>query len=173
VVRKIEWVDQGNEPYDLSGKAIGWGFNLSTNLKLGEKDVFIGQAIYGQGIQNLMNDAPTDIGIQNDFSNTNSPIKGVALPLFSFETYLNHTWNEKFSSAIGYSAIYTENSDGQHADAFREGRYASTNLLCRPTPTMTAGIELQWINRENYNDGWKASATKIQFSFRYSFKQKL
>ncbi|MBK6964307.1 MAG: hypothetical protein IPH20_10285 [Bacteroidales bacterium] len=74
-------MDQGNEPYDLSGKAIGWGFNLSTNLKLGTKDVFIAQAIYGQGIQNYMNDAPTDIGIQNDFSNTNAPVKGVALPL--------------------------------------------------------------------------------------------
>ena len=171
VVRKIEWVDQGYEPYDLSGKAIGWGFSLSSNLKLGEKDVFIGQAIYGQGIQNLMNDAPTDIGIQNDFSNTNSPIKGVALPLFSFVTYLNHQWNEKFSSVLGYSAIITENSDGQHPDAFRNGKYASTNLLYYPVPNITAGVELQWINRENYNDGWKTSATKIQFSFRYTFKQ--
>lgn len=171
IVRKIEWVDQGNHTYDLSGKAIGWGFNLSTNLKLGAKDVFIGQAIFGQGIQNYMNDAPTDIGIQNDFSNTKAPIKGVALPLFSFETYLNHQWNEKFSSTIGYSAIHTENSDGQNADAFREGKYASTNLLYYPAPNMMAGMEIQWINRENYKDGWKTSATKIQFSFRYSFKQ--
>jgi len=171
IVRKIEWVDQGIHLYDLSGKAIGWGFNLSTNLKLGAKDVFIGQVIYGQGIQNYMNDAPTDIGIQNDFSNTIAPIKGVALPLFSFETYLNHQWNEKFSSTIGYSAIQTENSDGQHADAFREGKYASTNLLYSPLPNITTGVELQWINRENYSDGWNTSATKIQFSFRYSFKQ--
>jgi len=171
IVRKIEWVDQGNQPYDLSGKAIGWGFNLSTNIKLGVKDVFIGQAIYGQGIQNYMNDAPTDIGIKNTFSNPEAPVKGVALPLFSFETYLNHKWNDKFSTALGYSAIHTENSDGQHADAFREGKYASANLLFYPTPDMTAGMEFQWINRENYNDGWKTSATKIQFSFRYSFKQ--
>jgi hypothetical protein len=171
LVRKIEWVDQGNEPYDLSGKAVGWGFNLSTNLKMGEKDVFIGQAIYGQGIQNYMNDAPTDIGIQNDFSNPDAPIKGVALPLFSFVTYLNHQWNSTFSSVLGYSAIITENSDGQHPDAFCEGRYASTNLIYYPVPNIAAGVELQWINRENYNDGWKTSATKIQFSFRYSFKQ--
>jgi hypothetical protein len=171
LVRKIEWVDQATHAYDISGSAIGWGFNLSTNLKISKKDVFVGQAIIGQGIQNYMNDAPTDIGIKNDFSNAKSPIKGVALPLFTFETYLNHQWNEKFSSAIGYSAIHTENTDGQHADAFRNGRYASTNLLFYPTPTMMAGVELQWINRENYNDGWKSSATRVQFSFRYSFKQ--
>ena len=82
-------------------------------------------------------------------------------------------WREKFSSCLGYSAIYTENSDGQYADAFREGKYASANLLYYPLPNMTAGVELQWINRENYNDGWNSSATKIQFSFRYSFKQQL
>jgi hypothetical protein len=173
LLRKIEWVDQGNEPYDLSGKAIGWGVNLSTNLKLGKQDVFIAQAIYGQGIQNYMNDAPTDIGIQNDFGNANSPVKGVALPLFSFSTYMNHQWNEKFSSMLGYSAIITDNSDGQRIDAFRKGRYASTNLLYYPAPNVTAGIEIQWIGRENYNDDWKTSATKIQLSFRYSFKQLL
>jgi len=172
VIRKIEWVDQGNQPYDLSGSAVGWGFNLSTNLKLGANDVLIGQFITGRGIQNLMNDAPTDIGIQNDFGNTNAPVKGVALPLLSFETYLNHQWNEKFSSVLGYSAIITKNSDGQHPDAFREGKYASTNLLYYPIPNMMAGVELQWVNRENYKDGWKTSATKIQFSCRYTFDQK-
>ncbi len=169
LVRKIEWVDQGNEQFDLSGKAIGWGLNLSTNLKLSEKDLFIGQTIYGSGIQNYMNDAPTDIGIQNDFDNLNSPVKGVALPLFTFSTYLNHRWNEKLTSSVGYSAITIQNSDGQNADAFHMGKYASTNLLYYPDPNIMVGLELIWINRENYNDNWKTSATKIQFSFRYSF----
>jgi hypothetical protein len=170
VIRKIEWVDQGQEPYDFSGDAIGWGLSFSSNLKLGKKDVFIGQAIVGQGIQNLMNDAPTDIGIQNDFSNPNAPVKGVALPLFSYVTYLNHQWSDEFSSSLGYSAIHTSNSDGQDSSAFRNGRYASINCLYHLTPSIMAGVELQWINRENYNDGWKSSATKIQFSFRYNFK---
>ena len=169
IVRRIAWVDMGNEPFDLSGKAIGWGFNLSTNLKLGARNVFMGQAIIGEGIQNYMNDAPTDIGIQNDFSNANSPIKGVALPLYSFSTYLNHTWNTNFSSSLGFSAIKIQNSDGQKPDAFRQGKYASVNLLYYPVPGVMAGVELLWINRENYSDGWKTSATKIQFSFRYSF----
>jgi hypothetical protein len=32
ILRSIQWVDQGQQPYDLSGSATGWGFNLSTNL---------------------------------------------------------------------------------------------------------------------------------------------
>ncbi|KGO96694.1 DcaP family trimeric outer membrane transporter [Flavobacterium enshiense] len=171
VVRKIEWVDEGLEPFDYSGKAFGWGFNLSSNLKIGKKDVFIGQTVIGKGIQNLMNDAPTDIGIQNDFGNPKAPVKGVALPLFGYTAYLNHQWNEKFSSIIGFSELKTDNSNGQTADAFRHGRYASTNLLYKPLPNFTSGIELQWIDRENYKDGWTSSATKIQISIRYFFSQ--
>ena len=169
IVRKIEWVDMGNEPFDLSGKAIGWGFNLSTHLKLNKRNLFIGQAVIGQGIQNYMNDAPTDIAIKNDFGNANAPVRGVALPLYSYSAYINHTWSDKFSSAIGYSAIVTDNTDGQNADAFREGSYASTNLLYYPVPDMTTGIEVQWIRRENYKDDWETSNTRIQMSFRYLF----
>jgi hypothetical protein len=172
IVRKIEWVDQGYQPYDLSGKAVGWGFNLSTKLKLGLKDVFKGQAIYGEGIQNYMNDAPTDIGIQNDFSNINTPIKGVALPVSSFSAYLDHKWSEMLSSSIGYSLVNITNSDGQSADAFRKGQYSSLNLLYYPFPNMMAGAEIIWIRRDNHSDGWSSSATKIQFSFRYNFMQR-
>jgi len=171
ILRKIAWEDQGQEPYDLSGSAIGWGFNLSSKLLFGKNDIFKGQVITGQAIQNLMNDAPTDIGIQNDFSNPTAPVKGVPLALFSFSSYLDHRWSNLFSSSLGYSAIFTENSDGQANDAFRQGHYASINLLYYPIANLMAGIELQWIHRKNYNDGWESSATKVQFSFRYSFSK--
>jgi hypothetical protein len=169
VVRRIKWIDQGTDQYDLSGQAIGWGFNLSTNLKLGKKDVFKGGVITGKAIQNFMNDAPTDIAIQNNFSDTISPVKGVPLPVVSFSTYLDHRWNEKFSSTVGYSAVFTDNTDGQAANAFRQGQYASINLLYYPVENLMAGLELQWIKRNNYNDGWTSMATKIQVSFRYNF----
>ncbi|MDX8337863.1 DcaP family trimeric outer membrane transporter [Draconibacterium sp. IB214405] len=173
VLRKIEWVYQGNEPYDLSGKVWGWGFNLSSNLNLNENNVLLLQSVAGKGIQNLMNDAPTDIGIKNDFSNTLRPIKGVALPLYSYSCYLNHRWNDKWTTAAGYSAIHTQNSDGQQPEAFRNGRYASANLLYTPLTNIMAGIELQWINCENHSDSWTTSATKVQLSFRYRFSQRL
>lgn len=169
IIRRIAWEDQGNDAYDLSGSAIGWGFNLSTRLDLGEKDKFKGQLITGRGIQNLMNDAPTDIGIKNNFSDTLAPVKGVALPLISFSAYLDHEWSSKLGSSVGYSAIFTGNSDGQAADAFRQGHYASVNMLYYPIKNLMAGIELQYIHRKNYNDGWTSAATRIQFSFRYSF----
>jgi hypothetical protein len=171
IVRKIQWVDLGNEPYDLSGHAIGWGFNLSSNLKLGSRSVFKGQVITGEAIQNVMNDAPTDIGIRKTPWDTIAPVKGVALPLVSFSAYLNHSWSKAFTSSAGYSAIFTGNSDGQTDDAFRQGHYASANLLYHPLANLMAGVEVQYICRKNYNDGWRSHDTRIQFSFRYNFSK--
>ena len=168
-LRKIEWIDLGTDQYDLSGKAIGWGFNLSTNLKLSVKDLFRAQAVFGSGIENLMNDAPTDIGIENNFSNPVSPVKGVALPVSGFTVYVDHRWNEKFSSSAGIAAVEIQNSNAQAEDAFRSGKYASINLLYSPIPNFLAGAEIIWINRHNFNDGWSSSSTKIQLSVKYSF----
>jgi hypothetical protein len=169
VVRKIEWIDLGTDQYNLSGKAVGWGFNFSTNLKITRKDLFRGQSVFGNGIENLMNDAPTDIGIENNFDDPVSPVKGVALPIAGFMTYLDHTWNNKFSSTIGFSNVSVRNSDGQADSAFKNGKFASLNLLYYPVENFTAGAELIWIKRENFNDGWSNSCTRIQISVRYSF----
>ncbi len=61
---------------------MGWGLNLSSNVNLGASNVLRLQFVYGEGIQNYMNDAPADIGIENNPGDPNAPIKGVALPMF-------------------------------------------------------------------------------------------
>jgi DcaP outer membrane protein len=75
IFRKISWVDTGTGPYNLSDTVLGWGVNTSSNLKFGSNSVGRLQVVYGRGIENYMNDAPIDIGIENNFSNPVSPIK--------------------------------------------------------------------------------------------------
>lgn len=171
ILRRLEWVDMGNQPFDLSGKDLGWGLNFSTNLKLGEKNVFRGQVVYGEGIQNYMNDAPVDVAIQNNFDDPNKPVVGVALPVLGIVAFLDHTWSEKFTSSIGYSSVDVDNTDTQIASSFSKGQYAVANLIYYPVPNMLAGVEFQWIGRDNFSDGWTSDATKIQFSFKYNFSQ--
>ena len=171
VVRKIEWIDQDVDSLDLSGKALGWGLNLSTNLKLGKKTVFKGLVITGEGIQNFMNDAPTDIGIRVDPNDPNSPVKGVALPVTSFSAYFDHTWNEKFTSTIGYSAVYAGTTNATDPSDFKVGQYGSANLLYQPAGRITTGIEVQWIKRINNSDGWEATNTRINLTLRYNFDE--
>ncbi len=169
MLRRIEWEDMNEDDFDLSGGATGWGLNLSTNLNFGENDVFRGGLVYGEGIQNYMNDAPVDIGIQNNFDDPVSPVKGVALPMLGISAFLDHTWSDKFSTSVGYSMLDIENSDAQTDDSYKKGQYALVNLLYYPAENFLAGIEYQWGNRENFRDGWNTSVSRIQFSFKYNF----
>lgn len=169
LVRRIEWKDTGGGQFDLSGDAWGWGINLSGNLKAAKKDVFKWQVVYGEGIQNYMNDAPADIGIKNQFSNTRTPITGVPLPLLGIVAYYDHYWNEKLSSSFGYSRIDIDNSNGQANNAFRKGQYANANLLFYPVKDFMAGGEFVYGYRKNFRDGWSVPDYRIQFSFKYDY----
>jgi len=173
ILRSIKWEDLGQDQYDLSGDALGWGLNLSTNLNIGKnkKTVFRGAVVVGEGVQNYMNDAPVDVGIKKNPGNALSPVKGVALPLLGVTAFIDHSWNEKFSTAIGYSMIDIDNSDAQAPNSFKKGNYAVANLMYYPVKNAMCGVELQYGDRDNFTDGWNTSITKIQFSFKYNFSQ--
>jgi len=169
MLRRIEWEDLNDDEFELSGGATGWGLNLTTNINFGENDIFRGGVVYGEGIQNYMNDAPVDVGIRNNFSDPVSPVEGVALPMIGISAFLDHTWSDKFSTSVGYSMLDIENSDAQTDDSYKKGQYALVNLLYYPAENFLAGIEYQWGNRENFRDGWNTSVSRVQFSFKYNF----
>jgi hypothetical protein len=171
IARQMKWEDLGTDTLDLSGDALGWGVHLSSNLKIGANDVARVALVYGEGIQNYMNDAPVDVGIKTNPGNAAKPIEGVALPILGITAFLDHNWNKKFSTAIGYSMVDIDNSDEQPANAFQKGQYALVNLLYYPVNNVMMGTELQWGSRENYKDGWDTSDYRIQFSFKYNFSK--
>jgi hypothetical protein len=168
IVRRIEWEDQGGDQFDLTGEATGWGLNLSSNVKLG-KDVIRLQAVVGDGIQNYMNDAPSDVGVENAPGNPTSPIRGVPLPMLGLVAFLDHTWNEKFTTAIGYSMIDIDNTPQMAPSTFQTGHYALGNLLYTPVPNVMTGVEFQFGRRENFSDGFSSDIARVQFSFKYNF----
>jgi hypothetical protein len=169
MVRSIKWEDQSPEEFDLSGNAVGWGLSLSSGINVGKIVVLHLQGVYGAGIENYFNDAPVDIGIENNFSDPEKPVKGVALPNLGLVGFVDLNWSSKFTSSIGYSSTTITNSDGQEDDAFHQGQYMVANLLYYPVKNVMTGVELQWISRENYNDGFTSSATKINFTLKYNF----
>ena len=173
LVRHMKWVDTNDDEFDLSGSATGAGVGLTSNLNLGKKDVAKLSFVYGHGIENYMNDAPVDVGVA--FTNTGdprTPIKGVALPVTGVMAYLDHVWNKRFSSSIGYSMLNISNSDGQTPDAFHRGHYGSGNLLFYPTENVMIGTELIWGKRENFLDNFTSEDVHIQFSFKYNFSKR-
>jgi hypothetical protein len=173
MLRLIKWDDVLNDQFDLSGDATGWGLNFSSNLKPRKNDVVRLQLVFGEGIQNYMNDSPVDIGVENNLGNPVTPLVGKPIPIVAIVAFLDHTWNQKFSSTIGYSWQDNDNTNAQAPDAFKVGQYALGNVLYYPVPNVTVGGELQWGRRENFSDGFHSDGFKLQFSFKYNFSYKL
>ncbi len=165
----MHWDDTGTGPYDLSGSATRWGLNFTSNLKATATDTVRLAFLYGEGVENYMNDAPTDVGIVNNLGNAVKPILGKALPITGIVAFLDHSWNKRWTTSVGYSFTDISNTDGQLPDAYHQGHYALANLLYSPVPAMMVGGELQWGRRVNFSDGWKYDGYKLQFSFKYNF----
>lgn len=172
IVRYMKWDDTLDDQFDLSGSDLGWGINLSSNIKSG-KSVYRLQAVYGEGVQNYMNDAPVDVGPELRPGDPRRPIEGVALPLLGLVAFLDHNWSDKMSSSIGWSMLDIDNSDGQAADAFSKGQYALANILFYPAKNVMFGPEIQWGNRTNFRDGFESEDFRIQFSVKYNFSHKM
>lgn len=173
ILRQIKWDDLTGDQYDLSGSATGWGLHVSTNLKVGTGDLIRASVVYGEGVENYMNDAPIDIGVRNNFSDPTKPIVGEAVPLLGLVAFYEHAWSKKWNTAVGYSYFDMDNPDGQAPDSFDSGHYAIGNLMYTPVPGVMAAAELQWGRRQNFTDGWSTDDLRIQFSFKYNFSYTL
>lgn len=173
MLRWIKWDDTLEDAFDLSGDATGWGINLSANYKPTSNDVVRFQFVFGDGIQNYMNDSPVDVGIVNNPGDPVTPILGQTIPITGLVLFLDHAWSEKFSSTVGYSRQDNDNREAQASDAFRDGQYALGNILYYPVPNVLVGGELQWGRRQNFADGFSSDGFKLQFSFKYNFSWKL
>ncbi len=172
-LRKINWDDMLDDQYDLSGSATGWGVNLSSNLKPSSRDVIRLQFMFGEGVQNYMNDSPTDIAIERNPGSTTSPIVGKPVPVMGIVAFLDHAWSDKWSSTLGYSLADHDNLEGQAPDSYKKGQYALFNLLYSPVANVMMGGEFQWGRRENFTDGFTYDGVKVQFSFKYNFSHTL
>jgi hypothetical protein len=170
----VEWKDiSDTSVYNLSGRDFGWGINLSTVIKAGERLRFKLQGEVGEGFQNYMADPSPDVALESDPGNTLTPVKGKALPAWGFFSFIEVDWTPKLRSSMGYSMITSRNSDLQAPDAFRKGQYGLFNLRCYPVDNVMVGIEYQYGKRNNFSDGFSSNANKIHCSFKFNFSQKV
>lgn len=170
ILRYLKWDDLGTDPENLSGDAVGWGVNLSSNVKLPWKGAVLKlQAVYGSAIENYMNDAGADVAVQVNEAGASRPVQGVGLEVLGTVAFLDLTWNEYLTSTLGHSYVHVYNSNGQVATAFRIGNYALANVLVHPTKDFFFGPEFQWGQRRNVGGGFVYDDYRIQFSMKYSF----
>ncbi len=175
ILRRVGFETAGTPNNEPSDSKVGWGINLTSNIKVSKKDVIHLGAVYGEGIASYMNDGGTDLAPKADPAVT-PPIVGVpppglrgdVVPLLGLMAYYDHYWNDQFSSSIGYSRVQVDNTNFQEPTAFKTAQYASVNLLYTPSDKILMGGEFLWGNRED-KDGAEGDDYRVQFSFKYNF----
>lgn len=159
VVRQVGFETTGL-PDNFSDDAVGWGLNLSTNIKTFKKDRIIFSIVYGEAIGNYMNDGGSDLVVVDN--------KAETLPLLGLVAFYDHYWNDSWSSSLGYSFTQIDNHDAQADNSFKKGEYALANLLWYPWKNTMFGVEYLYGQRED-KDGANGKDNRLQFSFKFSF----
>jgi hypothetical protein len=167
IFRPLKWEDtRVNKVFqDYSGSVTGWGAHLSAVINITKSTAFRGSYVYGEGIQNYMQDAPNDVGTVVD----GNRVEGKALPITGTMAWIDHNWSPTWWTSLGYSSASIENTPtAAGTTSYKNGRYAMLTIGTTPITNTMVAIEFQWAEREG-EDGFTSEAKKIQLSFKYNF----
>jgi hypothetical protein len=165
LLRQIR-AEADNNP-GTDAKEDGWGISVSGHIKLwGDRDEFMYQLNYGDGIGRYINDLGSVGGQDAVFD----PVTGELKVLTAFGGYLayQHWWSEKMRSTLVAGFTDVDNFDFQPDDAYRQTRRITANLLYSPIPRVDVGAEMLWGERTN-KDGSSADALQLQIAAKYVF----
>jgi len=109
------------------------------------------------------NDGGVDLAPAGGIGQGAQLVKSIGMML-----YYDHQWTGMWSSSIGYSEHHQNNTGGQANNAFKQGSYASTNLLYTPAKNVLWGTEFLW-GKKDQKDGQSASDTRVQFTGQFKF----
>ncbi|MGE7777086.1 DcaP family trimeric outer membrane transporter [Chitinophaga sp. NPDC101104] len=145
--------------------APGWGVNLTGAFQLPNKDNFVYQAAYGEGIANYLN----DIGGNGYDAIYHSPEKKLnTVPALGLMGFYDHWWSDKWSTTAGWAYLTLKPKAYQPPADFNWSHYGVGNLLWYPNGFMKVGIEYLYGYRNNI-DGMNADNHRLQLSAMFKF----
>jgi hypothetical protein len=161
ILRQVGWHNVNSPDGEPSGRKPGYGLNVAGVVKVFGKDQVNWQIVTGTAIASYMNDGGTDLA-------PNASLRGDTVRSLGWLLYYNHSWSDKWTSAIGYSEHTQDNLDGQLGSAFHRGSYGSGNVLYALSKNVTTGVEYIWGKNES-KDGASATDYRLQWSTRVAF----
>ena len=165
IVRSLGWETVGTPDNNPSGSKTGWGLNVNGWFNTVGKSRIIGHLVYGEGIASYMNDGGVDLAPSTSVLTT---AKAETVPSLGWYVYYDHYWWDKVSTSIGASTHHQFNSGGQADNAFRQGSYASANVVWYVAKNVMTGGEFLWGKLE-HKDGAQGFDRRIQLTAQYKF----
>jgi hypothetical protein len=160
IFRRIQYLNQTK--MDV---LYGWGFLLSTNIDISEKNLLFAQYSFGRGIANYyvgfvgrQLDAVYDPELEKM---TGKAISG------GFLTY-THIFNTSWRFSLTSGTSFIKGKDFEPADTFRSSRYFASNVFFNPIETIRLGFEVTGGSRTNL-DLQKGKSTRIAFLASFDF----
>ena len=90
ILRRVGFETAGTPNNEPSDSKVGWGINLTSNIKVFEKDVIHLGAVYGEGIASYMNDGGVDLA-------PSSSLSAETVQSIGWLAYYNHWWADQWS----------------------------------------------------------------------------
>ncbi len=163
IVRSVGYKSTTSADGEPSGAKTGYGVTADASINLFSKDRITTQLTYGKGIASYMNDGGVDLAPAGGIGQGAELVQSIGVML-----YYDHYWSSAWASSIGASMHRQDNTGGQANTAFKQGSYASTNILYSPAKNVMWGAEFMWGQKEQL-DGASAIDTRVQFTGQFKF----
>jgi hypothetical protein len=153
-------------PNGKSESVFGWGINVTGALKTFDKDVFVYQVAYGDGMERYVNDTS---GLGYDAAPTDPARPHLeAIPMVATYGGYQHYWGKPLRSSVVYGYVQAENTSLEPNSAFHRSQYTAANLIWNPFGSLNVGSEFLYGSLVEKNNG-HADAPRIMFSAKYNF----
>ncbi|MFI3331964.1 MAG: DcaP family trimeric outer membrane transporter [Rikenellaceae bacterium] len=142
---------------------LGWGGQLSGSLNVASGVKLFSQAIYGQGINNYINDlSGQSINMMSEDGKTM-----VATPMGGASLGVSAKLSKKWSVAASGSMVENFGDEDYFDGNYKSSSYISTTIFYTPAPRVTVGAE--YLNGSRTNFGGDATgAQRLSLSIKYA-----
>ena len=169
LARKINASDNAVGTTGEEDSAYGWGLGVSGKILAFEKDSFMFQAVYGDGVGHYLFD------VANSGPNGNSYIDGVVDTRKAWGGYAayQHHWSDAWRTNLiaGYTGIDNDDYGALGAGAPNPNKEVASghiNLIWAPTPVYRVGFEYMHGYRKT-ESGLDGELDRFQTTFMYLF----
>lgn len=148
---------------------LGWGAMLSSTINLHRSINAFGQIVYGEGIENYIQDITGDG--YDLVPNPNNAGKLQTLPAMGWMVGLTANLTNEWQINGAYSQVQLWNNNNYFTEApntYKLSKYAVVNIFYNITPALNVGAEYLYGTRKNANNSM-AHANRAQMMIQLNF----
>ena len=164
IFRDLHAYDSSN---DSPTSLLGWGVQLSGNIKCTPWMRLIFNGVYGEGITPYIQDL---VGSGLDFiPNPSNPKALQTVPMYGMQGSLQFNITDRLQMSTGLSMVDVVESNGYESSyPYKHGVYGFGNIFYKITPRCTIAGEYLYGSRKNM-DNVTGYANRFNLMFQYNF----